>query len=163
MTTSPKIFIKRVVENLQETGVYVGEKVLLTPFQAISVRAGSVRSMESFLLLAGTPIPVILLVGTPVESAGDNVVSAGRIGVIVASGLSNINFARCGPRPECVVDGQHPDGGPEPVTLRHCGYNFDTTVFDGCTFEGVDTAGFDRWDNSAVGDICSSVAVVVLG
>ena len=115
------------------------------------------------MLLASTPIPIILLVGTPVERAGDNVVSAGRIAVIVASGLGNIDFARLGPRPECVVDGQHPDGGPEPVTDRHLGYNFDTTVFDGCTFEGVDTAGFDWRDNGAVGDVCSSVAVVVLG
>ena len=90
--------------------------------------ASGVSGMESFLLLTGAPVPVILLVGSPMESAGDNVVSAGRIGVIIAARLGDIDFAGCGPRSECIVDGQHPDGGPEPVTLWHFGYNLDTTV-----------------------------------
>lgn len=123
--------------------------------------AGGVSGVESCLLLARAPVTVIRLVGTPVKSASDYVVSAGRIAVIVASRLDNINFARCGPRSECVVDGQHPDGGPKPVSLWHCGYNFDTTVFDSCAFEGVDAAGLDRRDNRAIGDVCSSVTVVV--
>lgn len=97
------------------------------------------------------------------ESASDDVVSASSVAVVVASGLSDIDFTRCGPSAECVVDRQHPDGGPKPVALWHCGYNFDTTVFDGCTFEGVDAAGFDWRDNGAVSDVGGSVAVVVLG
>lgn len=96
--------------------------------------------MKSFLLLTGAPVPVILLVRTPVESASDNVIPAGRIGVVVASGLSDIDFARFGPWSESIVDWQQPDGGPEPVALWHLGYNFDTTVLDCRTFESVDTA-----------------------
>ena len=163
MSTSPEVLIKRVVEDLQETGVYVGEQIFLTPLQAIRVFAGSISGMESFLFLVGAPVPVVLLIGTPVEGASDNVVPARRIAVVVTSRLSDINFARCGPGSECVVDGQHPDGGPQPVTHWHRSYNFDTTVFDSCAFEGVDAAGFDWRDNGAVGNICSSVAVVVLG
>lgn len=123
--------------------------------------AGGVSGVESFLLFARAPVTVIRLVGTPVKSASDNVVSAGRIAVIVASRLNNINFTRCGPGSECVVNGQHPNGRPKPVTLWHCGYNFDPTVFDGCAFEGVDAAGLDWRDNRAVGDVCRSVTVVV--
>lgn len=163
LSFGPEILVERVVEDLQETGVNVGEEVFFTPLQAIGVFACGVSGMKGFLLLAGAPVSVILLVWTPVESTSDDVVSASRIAVVVTSGLANIDFARCGPRSECVVDGQHPDGGPEPVTLGHCGYDFDTTVFDSCAFEGVDAAGFDRRDNGAIGDVCGSVAVVVLG
>ena len=163
LATSPQILIERVVEDLQEASVYVGEEILLTPLQAIGVGTGGPGGMESFLLLAGAPISVVFLIGTPVESAGDNVVSAGRIAVVVASRFGDIDFARCGPSPECVVDGQHPNGGPEPVALWHGGYDFDPTVLDGCTFDGVDAAGFDGRNNGTVGDVGGSVAVVVEG
>lgn len=161
MSASPEILIEWVVEDLQETGVYVGEKIFLTPLQAIGVFTGSISSMEGFLLLASAPVAVVLLIGTPVKSTSDNVVSAGSIAVVVASGLSNINFARCGPRSKCIVDRQHPNGGPKPVALWHRRYNLDTTVFDGCAFERVDAARLDWRNNGAVGDVCGSVAVVV--
>lgn len=47
LPTSPKILVERVVEDLQETGVDVGEEVLLTPLHTISVFTGGVSSVES--------------------------------------------------------------------------------------------------------------------
>ena len=163
LPTSPEVLIERVVEYLQEAGIYVGEKVFFTPLQAIGMFAGGVSGMERFLLLTGAPVPIILLIRTPVEGASDNVISTGGIAVVVASGLGNVDFARFGPRSKCVVDGQHPDGGPKPITLWHCGHNFDTTILDGCTFKTVDAAGFNWGNNGTVRDVGSSVAVVVLG
>ena len=90
--------------------------------------------------MAGAPIAIILLIGTPVKSTSDDVVAAGRICVVIASRLGNINFARCGPRSKGIVDWQHPDCGPKPITHGHCSYNFNTTVFNGCAFEGIDAA-----------------------
>ena len=162
MSTSPEILVERIVQDLQKTSVYIGEEILLAPLQAIGVCAGGVGGVESRLLLTGAPIPVILLVGTPMESRCDNVISARRIAVVVASRLGNIDFARCGPGSECVVDGQQPDGRPEPITHWHLGYHFDPTIFERRTFEGIDAAGFDRRDDGAVGGVCGSIAVIVL-
>lgn len=85
LSASPEVLVEGIIQNLEETGVYIGEEVLLTPFQAIGMCAGGVGRMESRLLLTGAPIPIILLVRTPMKSASDNVVSAGRVSVIVAS------------------------------------------------------------------------------
>ena len=72
------------------------------------------------------------------KGTGNNVVPTGGVTVVVTSRLGDIDFAGCRPGSECVVDWQHPDGGPEPVTHRHRGYDFNTTIFDGGAFEGVD-------------------------
>ena len=161
LSTGPEIFIERVVEDLQETGVDVSEEVFLTPLQAIRVCAGGVGGMKRCLLFTGAPIAVILLVRPPMECARDDIISAGRVGVVVASRLGNVDFARGRPSPESVVDGQQPNRGPEPVAHRHRGNDFDSAIFEGCTFEGVDAAGFDGGNYGAVGDVCGGVAVVV--
>lgn len=160
-STSPKVLFERVVEDLQETGVYVGEEVFLTPLQTISVLASSICGVKSRLFLTGAPVPIILLVRTPVKSAGDNIVSAGRVCVIIASGLSDVDFAGSGPRPKCIIDRQQPDGGPQPISHWHCGYDLDTAILESCTFEGVDAARLDWRDDGAVGDVCGSIAIVV--
>ena len=47
LSTGPEILIERVVEDLQETGIYVGEKVFFAPFQTIGMLTGGVSSMKS--------------------------------------------------------------------------------------------------------------------
>lgn len=47
LSTGPEILIERVVEDLQETGIYIGEKVFLAPLQTIGMLTGGVSSMKS--------------------------------------------------------------------------------------------------------------------
>lgn len=75
------------------------------------------------------------------------------IGVVISSRLDNVDLARSRPGPIHIVHRQHPDGRPKPVTLWQLGCDLNPTVFDGCTFLGIDTAGFGRLDNGTVGNV----------
>lgn len=89
------------------------------------------------------------------KSGRNDVVSTSHVGVVVSTRFSNVDLTRLGPNTICVVDWQHPNCGPEPVTSREGSFNFDSSILDGCSDFGVDTSRSDRLDNcsgSAVGN-----------
>lgn len=86
----------------------------------------------------------------PVQRRGDDVVAALRVRVVVSARLGQVDLARLRPLAVRVVDGHHPDGGPEPVSLRQAGGDFDAAVFDGGSQAGVEAGGEDGRDDGGV-------------
>lgn len=107
------------------------------------------------------PISVFGGVRAPMQSAGDDVVSSGAVGVVVAAGFHDINLPAIRPHAVGVCHGHHPDCGPEPVALGDFGFDLDAAVFDTCTQFGIDAAGLDRLDDSAVEAVRGCYAVEV--
>lgn len=151
ITAGPERLIEVGVEDLEETSVDVSKKVLLAPLHAKGVEGLRERRVQSIALHIGTPPGIVGSIWSPVESTGDDVVATLSVGVIVAPGFGNVNLARLRPNPISVFDGQHPDGGPEPVASWKGSRNLHATVFDRCAFLGVDPTRFDRIDDCAVG------------
>ena len=52
--------------------------------------------------------------------------------MIVASRFHDVDLAAGGPRSIGVFHGHHPDGGPQPITFRDLGFDFDASVLDRC-------------------------------
>jgi len=67
---------------------------------------------------------------SPVESRNDRVAAISVVVRAVTSALCNIDLAALRPRPIDAVFRHHPDGRPEPVTLRHLGDDLDLSVLD---------------------------------
>jgi hypothetical protein len=144
---------------LKETRIDIGEDVLFGPFKTKSVETSSVGSVKSSVLVVVEPPTVVGRVGTPVESAAHDVVTALRISVVVSTRLHDVDFTRARPCTIDIVLGKHPNGGPHPVTGRKLGLDLDTTELDGYTVLGADASRLDGVDNSTVGDIGTSDTV----
>jgi len=69
-------------------------------------------------------------VGTKVQRARDNVPATLSVTGIVAARFGDIDLTRSRPRAICVVLGQHPDSGPQPITRWQLGDDLDTAVLD---------------------------------
>lgn len=82
--------------------------------------------------------------------------------MVVAAGFEDVDLPRGGPGAVGGVDGEHPDGGPQPVATGEAGGDFDAAVFDGEGF-GVQAAGFDGGDDGVVGEVGGGEAVVPEG
>ena len=88
--------------------------------------------MESVLDVLRVAIRVVVRIRAPVQCRGDYVVASESIGMVVTSRFHDVNLAAGGPCSVGVFDGHHPDGGPQPITFRDLGLDFDTSVFDRC-------------------------------
>lgn len=161
LTTLPEWLVKVGVENLEETRVDVGEEVLLRPLETKGVRLCSVGGVKSRSLDVGPPPSIVGQIRTPMESGGDDVVTTLLVGVVVTTRFGDIDLTRQGPGTIGVLDRQHPDGGPEPVTLRHLGGDLDTTVLDGGTLLGVDATRLDGRNDLARGGVGLSNAILL--
>lgn len=148
---------------MHKAGVNIGEEVFLTPLHAEDVGAGGIGGVEGGDFLVRPPPCVVGYVRAPVESAGDNVVAAHGVAVIVSPAFRNVDFTAGGPVAVGVVDGQEPDGGPQPVAFWHHRCDFHAPVFYGGTFQGIDTAGLGGGNDGAVGGVCDSVTCVEVG
>jgi len=140
----PERFVEVDVCDLEENVVDPGEEVFLRPFQSEGVFAESICGVESLSLVVCTPPCVVGCVWTPVKSGRHNVVSSLGIRVVVSTGFSNIDFSRQGPSTVGVVDRQHPDRWPQPISYWHLCSDLDTSVFDRSSSLGVDTSGLHR-------------------
>ena len=69
----------------------------------------------------------------------------------VSTGLHDVDLTGPGPLAVGVVDGKHPQGGPEPVAKRQFGDNLDLAVLDGMAILRCDTGAHDRVDDRASG------------
>ena len=118
-----------------------------------------IRSVQRRSLDIRPPPGIIILVGSPMKSRGHDVVAALRIRIVVPARFGDIDFARLGPRPVRIVDGQHPDGGPEPVSGRQLGSYLDAAIFDGGALFRVDAPRPDGLHDGSVADICDGDAV----
>jgi len=140
------------------------------------VEAIGVGRVESVGNVGAVQVAVILGIGTPVKGAAHLVDAAGGIAGrvnweeteksvmgdlrgVVAAKLGDVNFARSGPDAVGVVDGKHPDCGPEPVALWHFRHDLYTSILDGGLVERSKAGGFDRVNDRAVCDVCHSDAV----
>ena len=79
--------------------------------------------------------------------------------MIVSVGLHDVDLTGLRPVTICGVRGKHPDSRPEPVTLWDLGCDFDAAVLDSGALVGIDAAGFDGWDDRAIGGVGGSKAV----
>src|SRR5277367_1400293 len=119
----------------------------------------SILSMQRVHSVSTEMPRIVVRIRPPMQAAGDDIVAAERIRVVVAAALHDVNFAAGGPRAVGVGDGEHPDGGPEPVALGDAGGDFDAAVFDGGAGFGVEAPGFDGLDDGAVGGVGAGYAV----
>jgi len=117
------------------------------------VEAVRVSAVKSSALVVGLPVAICVGGGTPVQGTRDDVVAALGVGVVVTSALHDINLPGLRPRAVRVVDGQHPDCRPEPLTGREFSIDFNAAVLDGGAFAGVDAARADGLDDGAVGGV----------
>ena len=149
----PERLVEVGVEDLQEAGVDVGEDVLFAPLDAEGVRGGGEGGVQGVALHVGAPPRVVVGVRAPVQRTRHDVVAALGVGVVVPARLADVDLARFGPWAVDAVDGQHPDGGPEPVTLGQRGGDLNASVLDRSTLLGVDSSRLDRVDNGPVGHV----------
>ena len=116
ISSGPERLIEIRIQDLEEPRVDVGEEVFFGPLDAESVEARAVRGVQGLALDVRAPPCIIGGVGAPVQGAADDVIAALLVGVVVPSGLGDVDLATLGPLPIHGIFGQHPDGGPEPVT-----------------------------------------------
>ena len=155
----PQRCIEVGVQHLQQPSIDICEEILLTPFQPKCVKRLSVGAVQSGAFDVSPPPCVVGAVRSPMERRARDVVAALSVCVVVATRFKNVDFAGLGPR---AVDGfgrEHPDGGPEPVACGKAGGDFNATIGDGGAFGSVETAGFDRVDDCAVGGVGRGDAV----
>jgi hypothetical protein len=112
LTALPERLVEIGVENLEEVAVDVGEEVLLGPLKSKCVLLCSICVVESAPLYVCAPPSIVRWVGTPFESRRCNVVSSLFVGVVVSSGLHNINFSGQWPWTVSVIHWQHPNSRP---------------------------------------------------
>jgi hypothetical protein len=136
----PERLVKVRVEDLEKVGVDVGEEVLLGPFQTVFVRGGSVGRVEGGPLDVGAPPGIVCWVRAPVQGGRHDVVSSLLVGVVISSGLHDVDFSGQGPGTVGVIDRQHPNGGPQPISSGKRGSHLDTSKLDLCSFLCVDTS-----------------------
>lgn len=121
--------------------------------------------VQGLALDVGSPEGVRRGRRTPVQGGGDDVVAALRVGVVVSTGLGQVDLSRLGPFAVGAVDGHHPNGGPQPVAFRHAGRDFDAAVFDGGSEPGIEAGGKDGGHDGGVagGGVGGCYAVVEEG
>lgn len=113
-------------------------------------------SVEGGALVVVPEPGIIGGVRTPVEGGGDDVVATHRVSVVVATRLCDVDLTGRGPGTVGVVHGQHPDGGPHPVTSGQLGYDLDTAVLDRRTELGADAGRLDGVNDGAVSGVGDS-------
>ena len=102
-------FISRVIN--------VCEELFVVPIETIGVELCS-QGFCVLVFLGSQLKAVLIIVGAPVESGSEPVVTLAGVPRSVTARLHNIDFTRCRPRSKLVSLGKHPNCGPEPVTLR---------------------------------------------
>ena len=70
--------------------------------------------------------------------------------MVVPTRLDDVNLPTLWPLAIRIVDGQKPDGGPQPVTSGQLGFDLDTAILDHRTSFSVDAAALDRVHNGVV-------------
>ena len=115
--------------------------------------------VQGVALDVSAPEGVVRAVGPPVQRGRDDVVAAARVGVVVAARLHDVDLAAGGPHAVVRLGGEEPDRRPDPVAFGEFGGDFDTAIFDGAAFLGVDAARFDGRDDRAVRGIGRGDAV----
>jgi len=115
------------LEHLVCRVIKVSVKLLIIPVETISVELFA----EGFIVLVlkmSHLIAILIPAGTPVKSGTEPVVTLTGVAWSIAARLHNINFTRCWPRSILVSFGKHPNGRPEPVTLRELSIDLNTAV-----------------------------------
>lgn len=88
---------------------------------------------------------------------------------VVSSSFQDVDLTTSGPRTVSVVDGDHGDSGPEPVTGGELGLDFDLAVFDrssvlgdqSCTLHRVDDLKLRRVGNgNTLGNVARGTGTV---
>ena len=72
------------------------------------------------------------------------------ISPVVTTGLHDVDLARRGPCTISILDGHHPDSGPQPVTYGQLGSDLDTAILDGGSILGGDATRLSRRDNGSI-------------
>jgi len=115
------------LEHLVCRVIKVSVKLLIIPVETISVELCT----EGFIVLVlkmSHLIAILIPAGTPVKSGTEPVVTLTSVAWSIPARLHDINFTRCGPRSIFVSFGKHPNGRPEPVTLRELSIDLNTAV-----------------------------------
>jgi len=161
VTSCPQPFVRVEVHvhDLQETRIKVGEEVFLAPLETKLVVLLCERAVQGGPLGVGAPPGVVGRVRTPMQGTAHDVVAALGVVVVVSARLHDVDLSGLRPGAIRVVDGQHPDCGPEPVAVRNHGFDFDTAIFDRTLLLQVEAAGFNGLHDGAVGDVCGSDTV----
>ena len=75
--------------------------------------------------------------------------SLSRVAYAVAARLHDVYLARRGPRAVDVVDGHHPDSGPQPIAARQLRGDLNAPVFDAMTVDRREPRAHDGVDYGA--------------
>jgi hypothetical protein len=92
------------------------------------VVVGRVGRVQRLALDVVAPPAVVVGVGAKVQRARDNVAAALLISGSVTARLRDVDLTGARPWAVCVVLGQHPNSGPQPVTRRQLGDDLDSAV-----------------------------------
>lgn len=157
------LLVHYTVSRCEEGGGIGAGKGRETYLEAEGVELVGVGCVQGGTLLDVAPPAVGVGIWAKVQRAVDNVVAPRRVREVVAARGCDVDFAR--PRPLAVdlVDGQHPDGGPQPVARRQLGDDFDPPVLDVGAALGVDARRLDGLDDGAVGRVGRVHAVAPVG
>ena len=98
-------------------GVDVGSNAVLRPKKTINVEVISERGITG-VLLSCELVFISIIIWSPVESGSKFIVAASFARGIVTTRLHDIDLTRSGPASIGFVSWEHPDGWPDPVTLR---------------------------------------------
>lgn len=143
MAVIPEGLVKVREHDLLEATVYVCEDVLFAPLRGVRLEAqrDTIEGEKKKRMAASTPnvlksaayvvckaLRLTLLSHQPSFRASGpkcrvlcNVIATLGVTSVITARLHDVNFARGRPLAICVVNGEHPDCGPEPVSGREFG------------------------------------------
>jgi len=134
--------------------IQVREEVFLRPFKTIGVKPVSKLAVKRWFIVFRESIPIILRIRTPMQRRKVEIIAPRSVSVVISSRFQDIDFSGSRPFTISIDDGQHPDGGPEPVAFGDFGFDFDAAIFYGGAKFGVNTAREDGLDDGAVCGVC---------
>ncbi len=115
-----------------------------------------------FVLLVRQSVPVLVVGWAPVQSGGESVRTASAA-IAVTARFHDVDFAGCRPATVCLISGQHPNSGPNPVTFRQLGNDLDTAVGKAERLSGSDACGPDWVYVVTVGSVSFTAVECVTG
>ena len=99
----------------------------------------------------------------PIQTTPHKIDSLACIRDAIAPGLHKINLPAERPRPIHIINGQHPDRGPEPVSPGNLRADLYATVLDRVGEPCGQAGGLDRVDDGLGGDVRDGAAASVGG
>ena len=150
------------VEDYVVGSIEVSGETILGPEQTVDMEVVR-KGLGVSVLLRGLQVAIGVISGSPVEGGGELVVAAGLARGVVTARLHNVDLTGRGPSTVSLVLWEHPDGGPQEISLRKLSLDLNLSVLEGELADGADAGGLNWVDHVAGGGRVALTAVEGVG